>query len=186
MSKLSFGNCCFKYIYINIIVTYLISHIPIFFLSAIIPKKKTRNNPLTTDDIHRNNRISSDRVIVENFFGRVCMMFGIMAGKYRWNRERFGMIVDFCFSLANFHICLHPLREQDYDYYQKVLADLKRRTEEQSNLVKKRQQKHRARQVRMKAVMQSIDEEVEPEFGQSTEITEFLTEDHGKSNWFCI
>ena len=113
-------------------------------------------------------------------------MFGIMAGKYRWNRERFGMIVDFCFSLANFHIRLHPLREQDYDYYQKVLADLKRRTEEQSNLVKKRQQKHRARQVRMKAVMQSIDEEVEPEFGQSTEITEYLTEDHYKSNWFCI
>ena len=96
------------------------------------------------------------------------------------------MIVDFCFSLANFHIRLHPLRKQDYDYYQKVLADLKRRTEEQSTMVKKRQQKHRARQARMKAVLENLDEEVEPEFGQSTEITEYLTEDHGKFNWFCI
>ena len=84
-------------------------------------------------------------------------MFGIMAGKYRWNQERFGMIVDFCFFLANFHIRLHPLREQDYDYYQKVLADLKRRTEEQSTMVKKRQQKHWARQARMKAVMENLD-----------------------------
>ena len=163
-----------------------ISHISIFVFSAIIPKKKTRNNPLGTDDIHRNNRISSDRVIVENFFGRVCMMFGIMAGTYRWNREKFGMIVDFCFSLANFHIRLHPLREQDFDYYQKVLADLKRRIEEQSTMVKKRQQKHRARQARMKAVMKNLDEEVEPEFGQSTEITNYLSEGHGKSFLFCI
>ena len=67
------------------------------------------------------------------------------------------MIVDFCFLLANFHICLHPLCEQDYDYYQKVLADLKRKTEEQSTMVKKRQQKHQARQARMKAVIKNLD-----------------------------
>ena len=109
------------------------------------------------------------------------MMFGIMAGKYRWNRDRFGSIVDFCFSLANFHIRLHPLREQDFEYYQKVLADLKRRTEEQSTMVKKRQQKHRARQARMKAVMENLDEDVGSMFGgASTEDAEYLRESYGK------
>ena len=104
-------------------------------------------------------------------------MFGIMAGKYRWNRDKFGSIVDFCFSLANFHIRLHPLREQDFEYYQKVLADLKRRTEEQSTMVKKRQQKHRARQARMKAVMENLDEDVGSMFGgASTEDAEYLEE----------
>ena len=87
------------------------------FCSAIIPKKKTRNSCLNMDELARNHRISSDRVIVENFFGRVCMMFGIMSGKYRWSREKFGLIINFCFSLENFHICQHPLREQDLQYY---------------------------------------------------------------------
>ena len=154
-----------------------------FFISAIIPKKKTRNNPLTQDDLARNNRISSDRVIVENFFGRVCMMFGIMGTKYRWGREKFGLIVDFCFSLANFHIRLHPLCEQDGEYYLRVLADMKRRMEVSVNQVKKRQQKHRARQARMRAVMEGLDEEVHVFGGVSAEVpATFLADEDGELN----
>ena len=112
------------------------------------------------------------------------MMFGIMARKYRWNRERFGLIVDFCFSLANFHIRLHPLREQDFEYYQSVLADLKRRTEEQVTMVKRRQQKHRAREARMKQVMENLDEEVAMFGGVSAEHPDYLPDEDGKS--FCL
>ena len=131
------------------LITNLPSNHLFVFCSAIIPKKKTRNSCLNMDELAHNYRISSDRVIVENLFGRVCIMFGITSGKYRWSREKFALIVDFCFSMANFHIPQHPLREQDFKYYQSVLADLKRRKELARERGKKRQQKHRAHQARM-------------------------------------
>ena len=107
-------------------------------------------------------------------------MFGIMSGKYRWSREKFGLIVDFCFSLPNFHIRLHPLWEKDGEYYQSVMADLKRRKEVMKDRVKKRQQKHRARQARMKAAMEELEDK-KVGFGEVTaEVSDYLENEDGK------
>ena len=107
-------------------------------------------------------------------------MFGIFCNKYRWSREKFNLIVDFCFSLTNFHIRLHPLREKDGEYYQSVMADLKRRKEVQKDRVKKRQQKHRARQARMQAAMEELEDE-EVGFGEvSAEVPDYLEDEDGK------
>jgi hypothetical protein len=38
---------------------------------AVHPKKKPRNGRLTAVDLRRNERVSSDRVLVENYFGRM-------------------------------------------------------------------------------------------------------------------
>ena len=100
---------------------------------------------MTVDDQNRNTRISSDRVVVDNFFGRVCGMFGIFSSKYSWSSDKFDTIVDFCFSIVNFYIHIHPLREQDVGYYQKVIADVMRRTDDAKNIGRIRQQNHRNR-----------------------------------------
>lgn len=44
---------------------------------SIQPKKTPRNGELTTEDLSRNARVSSDRVLVENFFGRVCSLWKV-------------------------------------------------------------------------------------------------------------
>ena len=100
---------------------------------------------MTVDDQNRNTRVSSDRVVVENFFGRVCGMFGIFSSKYSWSSGKFDTIVDVCFSIVNFYIRIHPLREQDVGYYQKVIADVMRRTDDAKNIGRIRQQNHRNR-----------------------------------------
>ena len=94
---------------------------------------------MTVDDRNRNNKVSADRVVVENFFGRVCGMFGMFTSKYSWIPDKFDAIVDFCFSIANFHIRIHPLREQDVGYYQNVIADVMRRTDNAKNKGRLRQ-----------------------------------------------
>ena len=104
---------------------------------------------LSMEDIARKGRIGSGRVIVENFFGRVNRLFHIFSNKYRWSRDKFNLITDLCFSLTNFHVRIHPLREQDYEYYKKVLADLHKRTHEAKTKNKRRQLRHRQRKVRM-------------------------------------
>ncbi|KAG2939030.1 hypothetical protein PC115_g3357 [Phytophthora cactorum] len=43
-------------------------------LRCIHPKKKPRNGELTAEELVRNGNVSSDRVRIDNFFGRVCTL----------------------------------------------------------------------------------------------------------------
>mmetsp|Transcript_21916 Transcript_21916/g.47396 ORF Transcript_21916/g.47396 Transcript_21916/m.47396 type:complete len:458 (+) Transcript_21916:321-1694(+) len=85
-------------------------------IRAITPKKKKPRRNLPRLDYERNVKHAGDRVIVENFFGRACMITGIVAKKYTWSRERFNLVIDIVFALTNYHIMLHPLRVQDGEY----------------------------------------------------------------------
>ena len=85
--------------------------------------------------------MSSDRIVVENFFGRASSLFGMMTKKFVWNRDRFDTVVDVCFSLTNYHLRLHPMREEDVMYYQRVLSDMAIRTEEVKSYARARQLK---------------------------------------------
>ncbi|KAJ0391521.1 hypothetical protein ATCC90586_011485 [Pythium insidiosum] len=51
-------------------------------LRVIQPKKQPRGGVLTADDLARNRSVSSDRVIVENYFGRVCFLWNAMYMTY--------------------------------------------------------------------------------------------------------
>lgn len=115
-------------------------------LRSIQPKKIPRNGSLSSDDITRNNRVSSDRVIVENYFGRMCMLWEIMSKKYVWDEGKFDQLSRLCCALTNFQVSLHPLRAEDGGYYKRVLAQYasdanqrrKRRAESQRESAKRR------------------------------------------------
>ncbi|ETV79996.1 hypothetical protein H257_07189 [Aphanomyces astaci] len=74
-------------------------------LRGIHPKRRPQNGTLDAADVERNRRLSSDRVVVENFFGRVC-----------------SFIQRTTFALTNFHLSLMPARTEDEDYYALVMA----------------------------------------------------------------
>jgi DDE superfamily endonuclease len=58
--------------------------------NTIMPKKKTKKQPLTKQDKAQNRQISSQRVPCENVIG--CLKrFRIIAEKYRNRRKRFGL-----------------------------------------------------------------------------------------------
>ena len=79
-------------------------------VDAIIPTKKNKKRELTEEQEIRNKLIAEYCIIVENYFGRVQSLFSIKAMKFPWGREKFDVVTDFCFSLTNRHIELHPLR----------------------------------------------------------------------------
>ena len=67
---------------------------------------------------------------MENIFGRVAKMFGMFRRtKFTWSLDRFDTAINVIFSLANFHVGLHPLRQQDQDYWDLVLLKIRARTE---------------------------------------------------------
>ena len=55
-----------------------------------MPKKKSKNNPLTLSDKQRNRELSSQRVLNEHAIGKI-KRFKIVADKYRNRRKRFGL-----------------------------------------------------------------------------------------------
>ena len=105
--------------------------------------------------------MSSDRIVVENFFGRASSLFGMMTKKFVWNRDRFDTVVDVCFSLTNYHLRLHPMREEDVMYYQRVLSGMAIRTEEVKNYARARQLKHRSKRRALEIALESDYEEEE-------------------------
>ncbi|RHZ28019.1 hypothetical protein DYB31_012287 [Aphanomyces astaci] len=84
---------------------------------AVLPKKKPAGGILTLEDIRSNDRIASDRVIVENFFGRMKTLWAVCGETYRWSRDNYDVLFQTCMALTNVHIRLHPLRADDGEVY---------------------------------------------------------------------
>ncbi|KAG2795979.1 hypothetical protein PC119_g24299 [Phytophthora cactorum] len=91
-------------------------------LRTIQPKKQPRGGTLDRDDIARNRAVSVDRVLVENFFGRMCMLWKAAYATFKWNENRFDSVARLCAALTNFHVGLMPLRARDSDHYDMVLS----------------------------------------------------------------
>ena len=51
---------------------------------AIVAVKKPKGRDLARAEVGTNRQISSDRIIVENVFGRQCTLWVLMANKWRW------------------------------------------------------------------------------------------------------
>jgi len=68
-----------------------------------MPKKKSKNNPLTKKDKITNQEISKNRVLNENVIGMV-KRFKIVADKYRNRRKRFGLRFNLISGIYNFEL----------------------------------------------------------------------------------
>nr|CCA17462.1 AlNc14C35G3133 [Albugo laibachii Nc14] len=92
------------------------------FIRAIHPKKKTIRGNLTVEDSQRNIRVSSDRVLVENYFGRVSALWKISRSTYKWSETSYDSISRITFALTNFHVSLMSLHASDGEFYKSALA----------------------------------------------------------------
>ena len=72
----------------------------------------------------RNREIASDRVIVENFYGRMKLSFNIIDQVFRNDLVRFDTTFDVCVALTNFILTFKPLRAEDGDYHRKWLRKM--------------------------------------------------------------
>lgn len=86
-------------------------------------------------EIDFNNRISQFRVPIEQFFGRVTKLWGIVRQTYRWEHSHFGDDFDICCLLTNHHIMVNRLCGVDSTFY---LSYLKYRIENEEKKVEKR------------------------------------------------
>ena len=68
-----------------------------------MPKKKSKNNPLTKDDKRNNQKLAGERVTNENVIGML-KRFKIIADKYRNRRKRFGLRFNLIAGIYNWEL----------------------------------------------------------------------------------
>ncbi|ETP37585.1 hypothetical protein F442_14612 [Phytophthora nicotianae P10297] len=91
---------------------------------VITPIKKRPLQQLTLDEGRTNDRIAHDRVIVENYFGRLTTLWAMCSDKYRWDKNNYDMLFRSCVALTNFHVRILPLRDEDGENYSNYLKRL--------------------------------------------------------------
>jgi len=73
--------------------------------NSALPKKKTKKNPLTSEDKALNRQISSERVSNEHAIGFI-KRFKILSERYRNRRKRFSLRFNLIAGICNFDLYL--------------------------------------------------------------------------------
>jgi hypothetical protein len=70
---------------------------------TMLPKKKSKNHPLTKKDKDENTVLAKERVLVENVIGML-KRFKIISDRYRNRRKRFGLRFSLLAGLYNYEL----------------------------------------------------------------------------------
>lgn len=73
-------------------------------LVLVTPHKKPPNGILSIKQVNWNHDLASARVVVENYFGRLCTKFRIMVQRWQFDEAYYKTIFEICCALANFDI----------------------------------------------------------------------------------
>ena len=76
-------------------------------------EEQRSSEDLSAEDEEFNRILSSDRIIIENYFGRMKIVFGVMHYKFRCTITMLSDLIPMIVALTNYHIQNHPLRRRD-------------------------------------------------------------------------
>jgi hypothetical protein len=94
-------------------------------VQVLIPKKKTKKNPLTKEDKLNNINIAKQRIVVENVLG--CLKrFRILGDKYRCRRKRFGLRFNLIAGIYNYELLKNSSKAKQKIVTENVPSHLRR------------------------------------------------------------
>lgn len=73
--------------------------------NSLLPKKKSKKNPLSVQDKRNNRKLSAQRILAEHVIGKV-KIFKILSDRYRNRRKRFGLRFSLIAGIYNFELKL--------------------------------------------------------------------------------
>ena len=71
--------------------------------NSLLPKKKSKKNPLSRKDKRNNKKLSRQRVFIEHVIGKI-KIFKIFSNKYRNRRKRFELRFRLIAGIYNFEL----------------------------------------------------------------------------------
>ena len=115
-------------------------------LRAVTPRKKPARGVLGREDEWFNKKLSSDRILVENYFGRMGQLWSVLSRKFVWSEKLFDLLFAIGVAATNYHVTIHKLRDDDSEWYNRYKNRLlhvgvmtkRKRAESQAKYRKKR------------------------------------------------
>ena len=123
------------------------------YVRAVMPRKKQPNRAMSLEDTTFNRRVSSDRIVVENYFGRMGQIWTVVSDKYRWSEGSYDSIFRTCLALTNMHVRKNPLRASDHQFFETVrnrLYCIGEDTVQEKKCVQERRRKRRKQRMDMR------------------------------------
>lgn len=90
------------------------------FIPSVLPTKGTS---LTSAEQARNTSIGAARIICENYYGRLKVLWGAARMKVHTNLSYYDNMIDICVGLTNFHVENKPLRTVEAVRYRRISLD---------------------------------------------------------------
>jgi len=130
-------------------------------IERVVPKKGT----LTEADRQRNISINRERVVVEQYLGRLAKLWSTMSRGWRWDHGHFDIDFEIACMLTNEHITTTRLDDEDATFYKQLLESyetthLVRRAKRTAAARNSRHVRnvHRATMLGLEAVLHQADE----------------------------
>lgn len=86
-------------------------------LRLIVPKRDPQRGISDLRSKESNIAISHDRIIVENYFGRMKSLWGLLSTKYRRDEDTYDTWMTLGVAMTNYSIHIRPLRAEDRGTY---------------------------------------------------------------------
>lgn len=87
-------------------------------LTRVVCSKK---NPSNEAEIHLNELLLKDRMLIESFYGRMLKLFGVVKDTYRYDHSHYDDLFLVCVALTNYHVMKYPLTEADRVFYKRTV-----------------------------------------------------------------
>ncbi|RHY12742.1 hypothetical protein DYB25_003297 [Aphanomyces astaci] len=120
------------------------------YIRGFTPVKRPPHGHMTMEQERANAKLSSDRVIVENFFGRLKTLWGLVSDKYTWKRDEYNMYFQTCVAFTNIHVRFNPLRNVDgegYNQYKNRLLSIESKIKSKNASSKAKYRENRRAQI---------------------------------------
>lgn len=128
---------------------------------CITPQKKPKGRALSLAEQGRNRDIAADRIIVENYFGRLCSLWGLMHKRFCWNFDKYYDWHRLAVALTNFHIMKHPLRDEDGEFWKRVhfnMAEISESKAKKRKLTQRKYQMNRKQRLSSRMFVAGADD----------------------------
>lgn len=86
-------------------------------LREITARKKPIRRVISKEDEQLNKELSSDRILVEKYFGRVLKLWTILSANFLWSIQLYDTIFALGFKFTSYNFVMSKLRDDDGLWY---------------------------------------------------------------------
>jgi hypothetical protein len=130
-------------------------------VKLVTPHKKPQHGFLSDAQIRSNQRLSSARVVVENYFGRLATRFHIIVRRWGFDDALYPIVFGICWALANHDVLLggEALQSAEGDQYGAMLTRICIKGRDAMLNARKRMQRRRAHRRSIRKLQAMTDRE---------------------------